>query len=218
MNPSTRAADPISAFQSALEKLGYEPEEILKRTHIVRCILGAMRQDDTSNQAYRQAVDATLITMPNRDAGELCRRVSREFFPFFVDAGRQVPVEPRTASVPLEQIVVELPAHEGLDDLIRHALAMKPSPEEARALEAFSAFLKTEKLEKRSREKRTALAQLLLLGMRPLKRDGRHYRALIEGLLPLFTRDETRSYFLGVAREFHPYIIGSHAELARDRT
>jgi len=43
--------------------------------------------------------------------------------------------------------------------------------------------------------------------LRALKPDGRHYRALIERLLPLFTRDETRSYYLGVARDFRPYVI-----------
>lgn len=97
--------------------------------------------------------------------------------------------------------------HTGLDDLIQQAVAMKTTPAEKHALDRYAVSLKSERLDRDARERRLAIARLLLLGMRPLQRDGRHYRALIERLLQLFTRDETRSYFLGVARDFYEFVL-----------
>lgn len=195
-------SEPLAAFEVALKRRGYAADAVQRRLRLARAILMQMDPADTSNQGYRQAVDRVIATLADPAAIARCQRVAREFLPFFTDAGRRIPF-PARPSPPPPVIDVVLPAHEGLDDLIRQALAMKATPAEKRALERYAESLKRERLDRYARERRLAIARLLLLGLRPLPRDGRHYRALIERLLQLFTRDETRSYFLGVARDFH---------------
>jgi hypothetical protein len=199
--------DPLLSFRSLLERRGYAADAVDRRVEMARRILRAIDPADTSDRGYRLAVDQVVGSLADPAAAARYQQVAREFFPCFVDAGRRLPLKSEAVPVRPEAIAVPLPPHQGLDDLIRQALAMKTTPVETQALKGYDAWLKKEGLERSARERRLAIARLLLLGMRPLKADGRHYRALIERLLALFTRDETRSYFLGVAREFHPYLL-----------
>lgn len=199
--------DPLLSFRSLLERRGYAADAVDRRVDMARRILRAIDPADTSDRGYRQAVDRVVGSLPDPASAARCQQVAREFHPCFVEGGRRIPVAPEEVPAHGGEIAVPLPPHEGLDDLIRQALAMQTKPAETRALKGYDAFLKREGLERGARERRQAIARLLLLGMRPLKTDGRHYRVLIERLLTLFTRDETRSYFLGVARDFHPYLL-----------
>ncbi len=199
--------DPLQAFRAALERRGYGTDGVERRLQMARRILAALDPADTSDRGYRLAVDRVVEGLPDPAAAARCQQVAREFYPCFVEAGRRVPVQAQAPLARPEEIPVPLPPHDGLDDLVRQALAMKTTAAEARALKDYDAYLKREGLERSARGHRLAIARLLLLGLRPLERDGRHYRALIERLLPLFTRDETRSYFLGVARDFHPHLF-----------
>lgn len=205
--------DPLHSFQALLQRRGLTTDAIGRRMQLANRILRAIDPADTSDRGYRQAVDRVVGSLPDPASAARCQQVAREFFPCFVDAGRRVPLAPEPAPARPEEIAVPLPPHEGLDDLIRQALAMKTTPAEKRALENYAAFLKREGLDRDARERRLAIARLLLLGLRPLKAEGRHYRALIERLLTLFTRDETRSYFLGVARDFRPCVIPRSGDL-----
>ena len=204
--------DPLHAFQAVLEKRGYAADAVDRRLQMARRILAALDPADTSDRGYRQAVDRVVDSLSDPASAARYKQVARDFFPCFVGAGRHIPVTPDEKPARPEEIPVALPRHDGLDDLIRQAVAMKTAPAETRALESYDALLKREGVDRGARERRLAIARLLLLGLRALKPDGRHYRALIERLLPLFTRDETRSYFLGVARDFHPYVISPSHE------
>ncbi|MGQ9861442.1 MAG: hypothetical protein ACUVSD_05485 [Thiobacillaceae bacterium] len=204
--------DPLQSFQALLQRRGYAADAIARRLQLASRILRAIDPADTSNQGYRQAVDRVVSSLPDPASAARCQQVAREFFPCFVEAGRRVPVTQEAVPVRPEEIAVFLPPHEGLDDLIRQAQAMKTTQAEKRALEAFDTFLKSQGLNREARARRLAIGRMLLLGMRPLKAEGRYYRALIERLLTLFTRDETRSYFLGVARDFYPYVIASSGD------
>lgn len=196
-------SDPLLTFEDALKRRGYAADAVERRLRLARAILMEMDPADTSNAGYRQAVERVIAVLANPASAARCQQVARDFLPFFADAGRRIPVPTRPNPPPPETIDVVLPPHVELDDLIQQALAMKASPAEKRALERYAEPLKNERLDRDARERRLALARLLQLGLRPLQRDGRHYRALIERLLQLFTRDETRSYLLGVARDFH---------------
>lgn len=210
MNEQSSAYKALASYQSVLDRQGYKGAEALKRLHLARCILGSLEPDDSVNLAYRRAVDAVLLTMPDAAAADMCRQVSREFYPFHIESRRTSPAG-QAASPAGEargaEISLALPEHQGLDDLIRRAVDLKLDAEETRALNAYVAYLKVEKIDRRSRDNNLTIARLLLLGLRSLPRDGRHYRALIEKLMPLFSRDDTRAYFLGVAREFFSCVI-----------
>jgi hypothetical protein len=200
-------SDALQSFRSALLARGYDTDAVDRRLALVRRILAAMDPADTSDRAYRAAVDHVLAGLPDPPAQARCRLVAREFHAHFVAAGRRLPVQPVGPPARPVEIVVILPPHTDLDDLIQQALDMKPGPAEQQALDDYLAELKQEGLARDARSRRLAIARLLLLGLRSLPRDGRHYRALIERLLPLFSYEETRSYFLGVARDFHPHLF-----------
>lgn len=208
--------NPLLAYEDALKRRGYDTDAIERRVRLARAILMEIDPADTSNTGYRQAVERVIAGLPNPAAVACCQQVARDLFPHFVAAGRRIPFPTKPSAPPPAPITVVLPAHTGLDDLIQQALAMKATPEEKRALERYAEQLKSEGLDWDARERRLAIARLLLLGMRPLTRDGRHYRALIERLLLLFTRDETRSYFLGVAREFYPHLFAAGGQVHPD--
>lgn len=205
-------SNPLFAYEEALKRRGYAIEAVERRIRLARAILMQMDPAATTNQDYRQAVERVIASLADPASAARCQQVARDFLPVFVEAGRRLPSPSRNAPAPPETIEVVLPPHTGLDDLVEQALAMRLTASESRVYACYADALKRERLKREARERRLAIARLLLLGLRSLAPDGRHYRALIERLLPLFTRDQTRSYFLGVARDFHPCVIPrSHA-------
>lgn len=218
MPDGAHISDPLQAYRAALERRGYDADAVARRLRLAQRILAAIDPADTTNAAYRAAVDQVCASLADPAGTARCQRVARDFFPFFVAAGRALPrrreappAVPRAAP-----IHVTLPPHADLDDLIAQAAALPLSAAEAHAIETYAREIEAAGLPRDARGRRLAIARLLLLGMRPLPRDGRHYRAVIEHLLDLFTRNETRAYFLGVARDFHPHLFSAPAPRQAD--
>lgn len=204
IEPTTYA---LKAYQAILEKHGHRRAEIYKRMHIARCIISSLPKGLPSNLAYRKAVDAVLLTMPDEAAAETCRTVARDFYPFYEqDLPTIAAMAQMGAFECLDDVHVELPPHRDLDDLINVARSMDLSAEDKRLLDAYTGHLLAQGVDAKVLDNRTAICRLLLLGMRGLKRDGKHYRAVIDKLLPLFSREETRAYFLVVARQFYAFL------------
>ena len=143
--------DPLHAFQAALEKRGYAADAVDRRLQMARRILAALDPADTSDRGYRQAVDRVVDSLSDPASAARYKQVARDFFPCFVEAGRHIPVTPDATLARPEEIPVALPRHDGLDDLIRQALAMKTTPAETRALESYATLLKRESADRRTR-------------------------------------------------------------------
>jgi hypothetical protein len=194
-------------FFEVPEKNGHRRGEIYKRMHIARCIMGSLPKGLPSNLAYRKAVDAVLMTMPDEAAAEMCRLVARDLFPFYEQDVPTIAAMAQTGAFErLDDIQVELPPHRDLDDLIEITRSTTLSPREEALLNAYTEHLRAQGLDAKVLDNRTTACRLLLLGLRGLPYDGRHYRAVIDKLLPLFKRDETRAYFLVVARQFYSFL------------
>lgn len=207
MDTNDATASALKAYQSMLEKHGHRRGEIYKRMHMARCIMGSLPKGPPSNLAYRKAVDAVLMTMPDEASAEICRRVARELFPFYEQDVLAIAVMTQTGAFePLDDVRVELPPHRDLDDLIAVSRTMTLSPEETSLLNAYSEHLRAQGVDAKTLANRTTLCRLLLLGLRGLPHDGKHYRAVVDKLLPLFKRDETQIYFLVVARQFYAFL------------
>lgn len=204
IEPTTYA---LKSYQAILEKHGHRRAEIYKRMHIARCIISSIPKGLPSNLAYRRAVDAVLMTMPDEAAAETCRTVARDFYPFYEqDLPTIAAMAQMGAFECLDDINVQLPPHRDLDDLINVARATNLSAEEQRLLDAYTQHLRMQGVDAKVLDNRVTICRLLLLGLRGLQRDGKHYRAVIDKILPLFTREETRAYFLVVARQFYSFL------------
>lgn len=204
IEPTTYA---LKAYQAILEKHGHRRGEIYKRMHMARCIMGSLPRGLPSNLAYRKAVDAVLMTMPDEPSAEICRLVARDLFPFYEqDVPTIAAMAQSGAFERLDDVHVELPPHRDLDDLIGITRSMMLSPQEKALLDAYAEHLVAQNVDAKVLENRTTACRLLLLGLRGLPYDGKHYRAVIDKLLPLFKRDETRAYFLVVARQFYSFL------------
>ncbi len=204
IEPTTYA---LKAYQSILEKHGHRRGEIYKRMHVARCILSAIPAGLNSNVAYRKAVDAVLITMPDDASAEMCRVVARDLYPFYEHDVPTIAAMAQTGAFERsDDIEVKLPEHRDLDDLIGIAKAMMLTPEENALLNKYADHLLTQEVDAKVLENRTTTCRLLLMALRGLPQDGKHYRAVVDRLLPLFKRDETRAYFLVVARQFFSFL------------
>jgi hypothetical protein len=204
IEPTTYA---LKAYQSILEKHGHRRGEIYKRMHMARCIMGSLPKGLPSNLAYRKAVDAVLMTMPDEASADTCRLVARDLYPFYEQDVPTIAAMAQTGAFErLDDIQVELPPHKDLDDLIKVTRSMLLSPQENALLNAYAEHLLAQGVDAKVLENRTTTCRLLLLGLRGLPHDGKHYRAVIDRLLPLFKRDETRAYFLVVARQFYSFL------------
>lgn len=206
MQTPAPADDPLKAYQASLEKNGLRRGEILKRMHMARCIIGCINAERPTVLSYREVVDTVLDTMPDAAATELCRQVARDFFPFLVHDPRASGASGK-AGGDGGDIRVSLPEHRDLDDLIRLVREMPFSTHEYRVLSNYGETLLSQRMEPQAVETRATICRLLLTGMRGLPLDGRHYRAVVDRLLALFRRDETRIYFLNVAREFFEFMV-----------
>ncbi len=206
IEPTTYA---LKAYQAILEKHGHRRGEIYKRMHMARCILASLPKGQglPPNVAYRRAVDAVLLTMPDEQAAETCRLVARDFYPFYEQDIPTIAAMAQTGAFePVDDVHVELPPHRDLDDLIRITKGMPLTSEESRLLNAYAEHVLAQGLDAKVLGNRVTACRLLLVGLRGLPYDGKHYRAVIDRLLPLFKREETRAYFLVVARQFYAFL------------
>lgn len=199
-------SDPVLAYEQTLARRGYAADAVARRLRLARAILAALDPGDPQAQRYRNAVERVLARCDNPATEAWCQKIAREFHAFYVDAGCPLPPQARPQP-PLPRIDVELPPHEGLDDLVRLAMDFRLRAEDRSALSVYDAQLKQARIDRPGRQHRLTVARLLLMAMQGLPRDGRHYRAVIDRLLPYFTRAETRAFFLAVARELYPLIL-----------
>lgn len=211
MERNEPAAGALKAYQAILERSGHRKGEIYKRMHVARCIMASIPAGRPPNLAYREAVDAVLNTMPDEASLQMCRAVARDLYPFFEQDVPTIAAMTRSGAFERNDIRIQLPEHKNLDDLIHAARAMMLTPQENVLLNGYADQVLAQGVDAKTLENRTTTARLLLLGMRDLPYDGKHYRAVVDRLLPLFTRDETRAYFLFVAREFYPLLASSSA-------
>lgn len=199
--------NPLSAYETALIRRGYAPDAVKRRLRVAGHILAAMVRDDPPQHRYREAVERLLMSLGDPARRAWCQKIAREFYPFYVDAGCPLPSGAGTQSAQAMSVSIELPPNSGLDDLIQQAMDRKLVPAETKALKAYVHELKQMRRPRQDIDHRQAIVRLLLLALHGLPHDGRHYRAAIESLLPLFSHNETRAYFLGVVREFHPHYL-----------
>lgn len=197
----------LKAYQAILEKNGYRRGEIYKRMHVVRCIISGLPKDKPASKAYRIAADLVLISMPDAVSQDMCRQVIRDFFPFFERDVRTIAALSQSGAYEPVDIDIALPSG-NLDELIQSARAMELSEREYLTMDGYETALRAQGLDKLSVAHRTTIGLLILLGLRQLPLDGKHYRALLDKLQPLFSREETQTYFLMVAREFYNFVLG----------
>lgn len=215
MDSTRNRIEALSAYQAILQQHGYAMAAVYKRTHIARCLIQHMDANLPPGDAFRAAVDAVLPTMPDSPSRDLCVLVAREFYPFLISNIKAIAFMAATDGYRAKEAPPGQPGPRSIDEAIQAAEASPMDETELSVHTQYIQHLAAAGLKDSAIVNRTRIARLLMFSTRGVTRSGASYRAAIDRLVPLFTKEDTRTYFLAVAREFYVFLTGKPGEPSR---
>lgn len=190
-----------------MQAKGADEVNLARRQDFLARLLPHLQGQPAEGWLYRDAVDEVLPSI-ERQQWPFFLLLTREYFHFWTDdikaiaslsAGGGFNVEPP----PLAH------TEESLKQVWARLDTEKFSVAETWPLKAYLAALREEGADKAVAETRQKLIKLLLVQLRDVtEKNGKHYRAAVESVLPLFVMKETRTLFLIVVREFFYFWMG----------
>lgn len=199
----------LNAYLAILGQHGASRAELAKSRHVVLYLLNKLKGRALGGAEYREAVDAMLADIGGGDRGHFCLTVAREFYGFacrdvkavarIVATGGYSGRSAEAAPIPWRDI----------DQGIAEAEARPLGGREGAVYRRYLDLLRQQGASEAVLETRGKLAKVLLAVTQGAVANGDGYRAAIDRLLPLFTKHETRLYFLAVAREFYYCLTGA---------
>jgi hypothetical protein len=201
----------LTAYLNLLKNKGAATSVITRRKHFLRHLLTALEGDTapaSSNDAYyRRAVDATLVKFPDEQKMEFIS-MAREFHPFWLGDMKTIARLNAADALSLQHTPVDVSGT--LIDMFERLDADPWSRQEQTCLKAYLERLQQGGADDAVVDIRERLLLLLLYVIRRAEQTPFSYRAGVEAMLTLFSKEDTRRVFLDVAREFFYFWNGFH--------
>ena len=193
-----------TAYLRLLKTKGAATSILTRRKHFLRHLVSALEsqtdQHITDDDAgYRHAVDHTIARFPDDQQIEIIT-TSREFYPFWtgdlktiarLNAADALSLD--HAPIDLQGSLVEMFARMDLDPWVNNSHA---------GLDDYLDLLKQQGADDAVLDIRERLLTLLLYIIRHADATPMAYRAGVDAMLTLFSREESRRQFIEMAREF----------------
>lgn len=208
MTPEAKHSDALKAYLNLLKNNGIKRANISQSEHFSRQLLSKLNGQIVNQAAYRAAVDALLESLPENYRFSAVS-VAREFYPFLMSDVKSVATliasgnyrgMPDNAGFILDSSI------HNIDDLIRIANAAILSDHESALHTQYLTCLAALGAADNIIDTRGKISKVLLYLTRNLTISGNNYRSILDKILPMLTLEETRTYFMGVAREFFYFL------------
>jgi hypothetical protein len=209
--------DALRAYLNLLERNITKKADVSLKEHFARLLISQLHDEPVNNVSYRIAVDALLESLP-ADYKTDAVRVAREFFPFLVSDIRSVVAMMKTGSYREllgSNTAVADSNIKSMADLIAISEAQIFSDQESALYDKYLACLGSLGTEAGEITIRARISKSLLYLTRDIDVRPDLYRSVIESVLPILTSEESRQYFLLVAREFYYFLAESPDAAAR---
>ncbi|QNM98335.1 hypothetical protein [Chitinimonas koreensis] len=194
----------LTAYLNLLKNKGAATSVLTRRKHFLRHLVTALEQYADSligedDAGYRRAVDDTVARFPLEQQFEIITS-AREFHPFWIGDLKTIARLHAADALSLEQAQVDLQG--GLIDMFAR-LDQDPWSRQAHpSLEGYIALLAEQGASDAVRDIRERLLLLLLYVIRHAEPTPTAYRAGVDAMLTLFSKEDARRAFIEMAREF----------------
>ncbi|MBV8467066.1 MAG: hypothetical protein JO218_14065 [Burkholderiales bacterium] len=206
-----RAETALSAYLNLLKNKGAATNVVTRRKHFLRHLLTALESEEGSNGSddagYRRSVDATLSKFPQEQQIEIIT-TAREFHPFWLGDLKTIARLNAADALSLQHIPVDVRG--SLFDMFQRLDSDAWAKQEQVCLNQYLAHLGQSGADDAMVDIRERLLLLLLYVIRHADPTPFAYRAGVDAMLTLFTKEDTRRVFLELAREFFYFWNGFH--------
>lgn len=209
--PSNKAhADALVAYISLLEKNGSKRADLSLKDHFARLLISQLTNEPLSNSTYRAAVDAMLVSIPVEQKPRAVQ-VAREMFPLLASDVKAVVALMKSGGYRDFSRTAASDAGAGINgmkSLVKTCKSHVFSNQQIALQHAYEAALFELEVDDEVVALRGMLSKILLYLTRDKEVNPAHYRVLIDAMLPKINTEESRLYFVTVAREFYHFLTG----------
>lgn len=209
---SQQAETALNAYLNLIKNKGAATSVLNVRKHVLRHLISALEAQagrfiSDDDAGYRRAVDSVILAFPNEQQIEIIN-VSREFYPFWIGDLRTISRLNAANAWTVEALTVDVSGNlmQMFERMDNDAWSQQTPSCLARYLDA----LLTRGADAAVVDVRERLLMLLLYVIRNAEPVPTAYRAGVDAMLTLFTKDDTRRVFIDVAREFFHVWQGFH--------
>jgi hypothetical protein len=209
----TQQADTaLTAYLSLLKSKGAATSLVTRRKHILRHVLSALdgqgiQFEHDDDAGYRHAVDFTITKFPDEQQVEIIS-AAREFYPFWIGDLKTIARLNAANALALEHAQVDVRG--SLVEMFERMDADPWSRAEQPCLVEYIKRLNSQNQSDAVVDIRDRLLQLLLYVIRHADPTPTTYRAGVDAMLTLFTKEDGRRLFVDLAREFFYFWNGFH--------
>ena len=202
----------LNAYLNLLKSKGAATAVLNVRKHLLRHVISALeieagRHRNDDDGGYRYAVDSVITTFPDEQQVEIIN-AAREFYPFLVGDIRTIARLNAADALTLETLTVDISG--SLADMFERLDRDSWSRTLPNSLVQYLDLLANQGAEAAVMDMRERLLTLLLYIIRHSEPVPTAYRAGVDAMLTLFSREESRRLFIDVAREFFYFWNGFH--------
>ncbi len=203
----------LNAYLNLLKSQGAGLAVIQVRKHFLRYLIAELQQQEM-DASYRDAIDVTLARFPENNERAEMIAAAREFFPFWQgDIKGMARVASGGLTIKRPQLRIEGTLMEMMEKMDRDPWSQTdPAP-----LLAYISALIEKGSDSAVIDIRERMIKLLLYIMRDAGTETVAYRAGVDGLLSLLSKEQARVAFLEVARAFFPFWIEHRQQLIAQR-
>jgi len=209
--PSNKAhTDALVAYISLLEKNGSKRADLSLKDHFARLLISQLTSEPLSNSTYRTAVDAMLGSLPVEHKTRAVQ-VAREMFPLLVSDVKAVVALMKSGGYRDFSSSAASDANagiKGMRSLIKASQSHPFSSQQIALQHTYEAALFDLEVDDEVMALRGMLSKMLLYLTRDKEVNPAQYRVVIDAMLPKINAEESRLYFVTVAREFYHFLTG----------
>lgn len=209
----------LAAYLNLIKTKGAATSLINQRKHILRHLLSALEAQegrfiDDDDAGYRRAVDAVQNNFPNEQQVEIIS-AAREFHPFWLGDLKTIARLSNAEALTLGPVPLDICGT--LIDMFERMDRDAWSRHEPECLQHYLSELSARGAEDAVIDLRERLLMLMLFVIRDASPVPTAYRAGVDAMLTLFSKEETRRAFIEVAREFFYYWTGFQSKAPADQ-
>ena len=201
-------ADSLAAYVSLLEKNGSKRADLSLKDHFARLLVSQLTSEPLSSSTYRTAVDAMLGSIPAEHKARAVQ-VAREMFPLLASDVKAVVALMKSggyrdfsrSAAPNTNVGVK-----GIGSLVKAAQSHVFSSQQIALQHTYEAALFDLEVDDEVMVLRIKLSKTLLYLTRDKEVNPAQYRVVIDAVLPKINTEESRLYFVTVAREFYHFL------------
>ena len=209
--PSNKThADALVAYVSLLEKNGSKRADLSLKDHFARLLISQLTSEPLNNSTYRTAVDAMLGSIPVEHKTRAVQ-VAREMFPLLASDVKAVVALMKSGGYRDFSRSAALDAGagiKGMKSLVTASQSHVFSSQQIALQHSYEAALFDLEVDDEVMALRANLSKMLLYLTRENDVNPSNYRVVIDAMLPKINTEESRLYFVVVAREFYHFLTG----------